>query len=122
MLEHATIMENRKYRNQCNSNERNGPGWFTYGLWGLKEVKGEMQKKKDVPLPKRRKYGSYIISNEPQSWREYLLDSKWLHINEEAAQKKIISCSKIIELNIEVHFCTVKGKCAHEITKKRRKI
>jgi hypothetical protein len=53
--------------------------------YGDLEVKGEMQKKKDVPFTKRRKCDSYIISNEPQSWREYLLDSKWLHINEEAA-------------------------------------
>jgi hypothetical protein len=35
--------------------------------------------------------------NETQRWREQCLDDKWLHINEEIASKKIISCSKVIE-------------------------
>jgi hypothetical protein len=35
--------------------------------------------------------------NEMQRWIEQFVD-KWLHINEEIANKKIISCNKIVEL------------------------
>ena len=44
---------------------------------------------------------------ETQKWREQFFNSKWLHINEELALKKTVSCAKITELKILlVNFCT----------------
>jgi hypothetical protein len=39
-----------------------------------------------------------LTCNETQKWREYLPDNKLLHIDEETAYKKMISCNKLIEL------------------------
>jgi hypothetical protein len=35
---------------------------------------------------------------EMKRWREKLLNSKWLNINGELVYKKVINCTKIIEL------------------------
>jgi hypothetical protein len=43
--------------------------------------------------------------NEVQNWRK-ILDYKWLYIHEEIEYKKIMSCSKVIELKMLVNICT----------------
>jgi hypothetical protein len=48
------------------------------------------EEKNIVPIP--------LKCNETQRWRQQLLGNKWLHMNEEIAYTKIISCNKISEL------------------------
>jgi len=48
---------------------------------------------------------------DSQRWQVQFLRNKWLHINEEKAYQKMISCNKIMDLkNL--------GKCLHKVNDK----
>jgi len=39
-----------------------------------------------------------------QKWREYLLYNEWLHVIEETAYKKMVSCNKIIQFTRQTNY------------------
>jgi len=50
---------------------------------------------------------------------EKLLNSKWLNINEEKANKKLSNCAKIIELaHLRILLCDIKSKCENQIVQR----
>jgi hypothetical protein len=83
----------------CTRNQRSGLAWFKTGVWKLRGTRKRFEKGR-CPLCSEDEDAIHILlkCSEMSKWREQFFTRKWLIVNEEIANKKIINCTNIIEL------------------------
>jgi hypothetical protein len=83
----------------CTRNDRSGLAWFKTGIWKLRGMRKGSEKGK-CPLCSEEEDAIHTLLKclGTRKWREQLLSTKWLTVNEESAYKTITNCTNAVEL------------------------
>lgn len=100
-------------------NGRIGSGWFQLSVLKMEDVRRSKENGRRT-LYNEEDYQIEIFLNykETQSWKEQFYNDRWLHMNEETAHKKVITCTKITELkNLGIFLCKLICKWKNHVEK-----
>jgi hypothetical protein len=92
--------------------ERMGIIWWEAGIWKLRGIRKDFERGR-CPLCLGEEDAKHILLKCPETkkWREQLVCSKWLIINEDIAYREIISCTNVIKIkNIGKYLFKTKCK------------
>jgi hypothetical protein len=85
------------YIDRCTRKERMGIIWLKAGIWKLRGITRGFERGRCPLCWGGEEDAKHILlkCSETKKWREESINSKWLNINEDLADRKIISCTNV---------------------------
>jgi hypothetical protein len=87
------------------------------GIWKLRGIRRRFERGR-CPLCLEEEGAKHMLLECPETkkWREELVCSKWLDINEDTAYRKIISCTNVIKIkSIGEYLFKIKRKWGNSL-------
>jgi hypothetical protein len=102
------------YTDECTRKDRIGTTWLKAGIWKLRGLRRELERGR-YPLCLGEEDATHILLKRPQTlkWREELVCSKWLKINEVIVYNKVITCTNVAKIETTGKY-SLKTKCKWE--------
>ena len=86
------------YTSCCTMKERSPTACFRLEIWKLKEANGDTGKGRFFLCAEDNSESLLFLKcTETQRWRDEVLQSKWLHINEETTIRKVLTVKNATE-------------------------
>jgi hypothetical protein len=112
-------MEWEEYIELYSRNERNGSAWMKAAVWKLRGVRRGWGKG-TCPLCRGNEDVKHVLLSCPETkkWRMQFINKKWLYINEEQENKKIVNCTNKAHI---IHLGGYLDKVKHKWKSRVRK-